>query len=188
MLINLDKCLTRVEPFTTQDCVRPPKHDQNLSPLRPAGYTVSLPWQSSLDCEEAYSLRGRRRKGRGKEGKGGGDWREKERDLSSFLVRAFLPAPFSGDCLCSTVVESSEETAQTFPNTSRRLTLNCIRNLVSTVLSDPAFSQPRGCPVGRVRPWTLGPWERGCFYARSIIDIFVECLQPLSSTCSRSYG
>ena len=80
-----------------------------------------------------------------------GDWGEKERDLSSFLVRAFLPAPFSGDCLCSTVVESSEETAQTFPNTSRRLTLNCIRNLVSTVLSDPAFSQPRGCPVGRVR-------------------------------------
>ena len=130
-------------------------------------------------------MRGRRRKWRGKEGKGRGDWGEKEGDLSSFLVRTFLPlgSPFSGDCLCSTVVESSEETAQTFSNTSR-LTLNCIRNLVSTVLSDPAFSQPRlvGGPSGR------GPWERGCFHAGSIIDIFVECLQRLSSTCSRSYG
>ena len=53
-------------------------------------------------------MRGRRRKGRGKEGKVRRDWGEKERDLSSFLVHAFLPlgSPFSGDCLYSTVVES----------------------------------------------------------------------------------
>ena len=49
-------------------------------------------------------MRGRRRKGRGKEGKVRRDWGEKERDLSSFLVHAFLPlgSPFSGDCLYST--------------------------------------------------------------------------------------
>ena len=87
---------------------------------------------------------GRRLKGRGKEGKVRRDWGEKERDLSSFLVHPFLPlgSPFSGDCLYSTVVESSDETAQTFVNATR-LTINCIRNLVPTVLSDPAFSQER---------------------------------------------
>ena len=63
-------------------------------------------------------MRCRRLKGRGKEGKVRRDWGEKERDLSSFLVHAFLPlgSPFSGDCLYSTVVESSDETAQTFVN------------------------------------------------------------------------
>lgn len=87
-------------------------------------------------------MRGRRLKGRGKERKVRRDWGEKERDLSSFLVHAFLPlgSPFSGDCLYSTVLESSDETAQTFVNETR-LTINCIRNLVPTVLSDPAFSQ-----------------------------------------------
>ena len=55
-------------------------------------------------------MRGRRLKGRGKEGKVRRDWGEKERDLSSFLVHAFLPlgSPFSGDCLYSTVVESNQ--------------------------------------------------------------------------------
>ena len=87
-------------------------------------------------------MRGRRLKGRGKERKVRRDWGEKERDLSSFLVLAFLPlgSPFSGDCLYSTVLESSDETAQTFVNETR-LTINYIRNLVPTVLSDPAFSQ-----------------------------------------------
>ena len=121
-----------------------------------------------------------------------GERREKEEGIGEkrkgtshlFSFTRFSPSPFSGDCLCSTVVEISEETAQTFSNTSR-LTLNCIPNLVSTVLSDPAFSQPQWLVSG---PSGRGPWERGCFYAGSIIDIFVVCLPSLSSTCSRSYG
>ena len=61
-------------------------------------------------------MRGRRRKGRGKEGKVRRDWGEKERVLSSFLVHAFLPlaSPFSGDCLYSTVVESTGTAQQVF--------------------------------------------------------------------------
>ena len=86
-----------------------------------------------------------------------GERREKEDGIGEkrkgtshlFSFARFSPSPFSGDCLCSTVVEISEETAQTFSNTSR-LTINCIPNLVSTVLSDPAFSQPQGWSVGRV--------------------------------------
>ena len=110
-------------------------------------------------------MRGRRRKGRGKEGKVRRDWGEKERILSSFLVHAFLPlgSLFRGDCLYSTLVESSDETAQTIVNTTR-LTLNCIRNLVPTVLSDPAFSQPRGwLPLTRSGQSGRGPWQRGCY-------------------------
>ena len=74
-------------------------------------------------------MRGRRRKGRGKEGKVRRDWGEKERDSSSFLVHAFLPlgSPFSGDCLYSTVVESSDE-----------------------MLTQPDYSQPRS--HGPLRP------------------------------------
>ena len=84
---------------------------------------------------------------RSKKEEGIGEKRKGTSHLFSFT--RFSPSPFSGDCLCSTVVEISEETAPKFSNTSR-LTLNCIRNLVSTVLSDPAFSQPRGWSVGRV--------------------------------------
>ena len=74
-------------------------------------------------------MRGRRRKGRGKEGKVRRDWGQKERDLSSFLVHVFLPlgSPFSGDCLYSTVVESSDE-----------------------MLTQPGYSQPRS--HGPLRP------------------------------------
>ena len=85
-----------------------------------------------------------------REGKGGENKKRlgrKERDLSSFLVRAFLPlgSPFSGDCLYSAVVKSSDETNHDY-----------IRNLVPTVLSDSALLGRVGEDPGKEVGFTRG--------------------------------